>query len=151
MALGPAGPRESRRLGGRPQGGALCFAARGRGPWRRPDRVLPCQVGRVSIFHVNVPPNVDTENTSLSVGMSATMAQAAGLMPAATLHRKAMSVARAYVPLSGSQMYVLPTRITANAQDLATSAARTPASGDQVRAHLHSMQFTITVHLFIKT
>jgi hypothetical protein len=43
-----------------------------------------------------------------------------------------MSVARAYVPLSGSQMYVLPTRITANAQDLATSAAQTPAPGDQV-------------------
>jgi hypothetical protein len=53
-----------------------------------------------------------------------------------------MSVARAYVPLSGSQMYVLPTRITANAQDLATSAARTPAPGDQVQAHLHSVPFS---------
>lgn len=62
-----------------------------------------------------------------------------------------MSVARAYVPLSGSQMYVLPTRITANAQDLATSAARAPAPGDQVHAHLHSTQLTVTVHLFIKT
>jgi hypothetical protein len=70
---------------------------------------------------------------------SDTKAQAAELTLAtlAPRYRKAMSVARAYVPLSGSQMYVLPTRITANAQDLATSAARTPAPGDQVQAHLH--------------
>lgn len=44
-----------------------------------------------------------------------------------------MSVARAYVPLSNSQMYVLPTRVTANAQDLATAAARTPVPGIQAR------------------
>lgn len=59
-----------------------------------------------------------------------------------------MSVARAYVPLSGSQMYVLPTRITANAQDLASSAARTPASGDQVHARMHCMQSPYIVHVF---
>lgn len=43
-----------------------------------------------------------------------------------------MSVARAYVPLSGSQVYVLPARVTTNAQDLATAAARWPEPGVQV-------------------
>ena len=94
-----------------------------------------------SVLHVR--PGVDIENTKLRANLSDTEAQALRLTLAklATCYRKAMSVARAYVPLSGSQMYVLPTRITANAQDLATSAARTPAPGGQVQAHLHSAQF----------
>lgn len=60
-----------------------------------------------------------------------------------------MSVARAYVPLSGSQMYVLPTRITANAQDLATSAARTPVHGDQVcRFGKNSRHFDMLIRIY---
>lgn len=58
-----------------------------------------------------------------------------------------MSVSRAYVPLSGSQVYVLPARVTSNAQDLATAAARTPELDAQVRWPQGSRSNAVAQHI----